>query len=229
MKVWSHVDERCAGFFALGIAQQTGHPRGRPDHVRDGRREPPSRRRRGVRGARAADRRHGRPAARAARTRRRPDDRPAQALRVERAVVLRDRRAAGRRHRPLPRPRRRRPGGRRVDGRAARAPCTSTSRSRSRSPRTRSTGDIPAEDPLAREGRPGRRPLTSVAARRRDARRGAGLAARPDDRRAAPRRRARRASARFGGRRGRDRVRRRVRLPGAGRSRPPSCGRASTT
>jgi 2-succinyl-5-enolpyruvyl-6-hydroxy-3-cyclohexene-1-carboxylate synthase len=24
--VWSHVDERCAGFFALGIAQQTGRP-----------------------------------------------------------------------------------------------------------------------------------------------------------------------------------------------------------
>jgi 2-succinyl-5-enolpyruvyl-6-hydroxy-3-cyclohexene-1-carboxylate synthase len=26
MKVWSHVDERCAGFFAIGIAQQTGRP-----------------------------------------------------------------------------------------------------------------------------------------------------------------------------------------------------------
>src|SRR4051794_35761840 len=26
MKVWSHIDERSAGFFALGIAQQTGHP-----------------------------------------------------------------------------------------------------------------------------------------------------------------------------------------------------------
>ena len=24
--MWSHVDERCAGFFALGIAQQTGEP-----------------------------------------------------------------------------------------------------------------------------------------------------------------------------------------------------------
>src|SRR3954447_25965611 len=26
MKVWSHIDERSAGVFALGIAQQTGHP-----------------------------------------------------------------------------------------------------------------------------------------------------------------------------------------------------------
>ena len=26
LRVWSHVDERCAGFFALGIAQQTGAP-----------------------------------------------------------------------------------------------------------------------------------------------------------------------------------------------------------
>jgi 2-succinyl-5-enolpyruvyl-6-hydroxy-3-cyclohexene-1-carboxylate synthase len=26
IRVWSHVDERCAGFFALGIAQQTGDP-----------------------------------------------------------------------------------------------------------------------------------------------------------------------------------------------------------
>jgi 2-succinyl-5-enolpyruvyl-6-hydroxy-3-cyclohexene-1-carboxylate synthase len=26
IRVWSHVDERCAGFFALGIAQQTGMP-----------------------------------------------------------------------------------------------------------------------------------------------------------------------------------------------------------
>ena len=26
IRVWSHVDERCAGFFALGIAQQTGEP-----------------------------------------------------------------------------------------------------------------------------------------------------------------------------------------------------------
>ena len=26
VRVWSHVDERCAGFFALGIAQQTGRP-----------------------------------------------------------------------------------------------------------------------------------------------------------------------------------------------------------
>ena len=24
--VWAHVDERCAGFFALGLAQQTGQP-----------------------------------------------------------------------------------------------------------------------------------------------------------------------------------------------------------
>jgi 2-succinyl-5-enolpyruvyl-6-hydroxy-3-cyclohexene-1-carboxylate synthase len=26
IQAWVHVDERCAGFFALGIAQQTGHP-----------------------------------------------------------------------------------------------------------------------------------------------------------------------------------------------------------
>jgi 2-succinyl-5-enolpyruvyl-6-hydroxy-3-cyclohexene-1-carboxylate synthase len=26
VRVWSHVDERCAGFFALGLAQQTGDP-----------------------------------------------------------------------------------------------------------------------------------------------------------------------------------------------------------
>ena len=32
IRVWSHVDERCAGFFALGIAQATGAPA----RVRDG-------------------------------------------------------------------------------------------------------------------------------------------------------------------------------------------------
>src|SRR5215208_6457822 len=26
MTVWSHVDERCGGFFAIGLAQQTGRP-----------------------------------------------------------------------------------------------------------------------------------------------------------------------------------------------------------
>src|ERR1700760_1106388 len=68
------VDERSAGFFALGAAQASGGPVALLCH-------PPPRRPRGAPGGDPADRPQRRPAAGAARDRRRPDDRPDQDLR----------------------------------------------------------------------------------------------------------------------------------------------------
>ena len=84
LRCWSHVDERVAGFFALGAGQGDRPPRRRRLHERDRRRPLPARRRRGARGARAAHRADRRPPARAARGRRRADDRPARPLRRRR-------------------------------------------------------------------------------------------------------------------------------------------------
>ena len=64
-----------------------GPPGGGDLHVRQRGREPDAGRGGGARGARAADRAHRRPAARAARHRRRPGDRPDEALRLVRQVV----------------------------------------------------------------------------------------------------------------------------------------------
>ena len=99
--------DRCAGDRrrALGrlLRPRRGagdpHPRRRADHLGDRGRQPPPRRLRGRRVGGTADRAQLRPAAGAARDRRRPDDRPAEALRLGGALVLRGRK-----------PRRRRPG-----------------------------------------------------------------------------------------------------------------------
>ena len=61
------VDERSAGFFALGAAQASGAAGGRPLHLRHRGGQPPPRRLRGRRGRRPADRAHRRPPAGAAR------------------------------------------------------------------------------------------------------------------------------------------------------------------
>ncbi len=90
---WSHLDERCAGFFALGAAKRSGRPGGRDLHLGHGGGQPGAGGDRGPSRARAADRAHRGPPAGAARGRRRPDDRPAEALRRRRQVVLRGRSA----------------------------------------------------------------------------------------------------------------------------------------
>ena len=74
-----------------GAAQATRHAGGRPLHLRHRGREPPPGRERGRRVGGAAARAHRRPPARAARDRRRADDRPAEALRLGGALVLRGR------------------------------------------------------------------------------------------------------------------------------------------
>ena len=138
-------------------------------HLRDGGGQPPSGGLRGRRVERAADRAHRRPAARAARHRRRADDRPAEALRLVRAVVLRGRAptrpttpgcstCARSRAGPSPPPR----------GEPARARSTSTCPGATRSGPSRSRRSVTATSPLALEGARDR-PLTAVAgaARRR--------------------------------------------------------------
>ena len=111
--------ERCAGGDALHLGHRRrqlppGDLRGRP-----------------LRGP--ADRADRRPAAGAARDRRRPDDRPAEALRLLGALVLRGRHPRGRRRRPAPLPLDRLPRVRRGARRAAaRARSTSTSPGASR-------------------------------------------------------------------------------------------------
>ena len=95
---FSHVDERSAGFFALGLAKETGAP-GRPGlHLGHGGGQLPPRDHRGARGARPARRPHRRPPARAARHRRRADHRPGQALRRRGQALRGGRRPRG--HRP---------------------------------------------------------------------------------------------------------------------------------
>ena len=88
LRCHSHVDERCAGFFAVGLAKAsllavavtcTSGTAVRPAAGGG----------RGARGAGAFDRVERRPAARAARGGRRADDRPAWDLRRLREVVLR--------------------------------------------------------------------------------------------------------------------------------------------
>ena len=163
LRCYSHIDERCAGFFALGLAKAIG-PAGRGRlHVGHRRGRAAAGGDRGARGARAAARADRRPPARAARDRRRADDRPAQALRRRGEVVLRGRRA-----------RRRRPSAlrwmRTLACRAywtrARGPprrrCTSTSRCASRSCPT-------SRCPRTTTGRARRRARTCAARRARRA------------------------------------------------------------
>ena len=83
----SVIDERSAGFVALGMAKASGLSGGGDLHLRHRGGQPAPGRVRGVGGARAADRADRRPAARAARGGRRAVDRPGQALRQRRQVV----------------------------------------------------------------------------------------------------------------------------------------------
>ena len=121
--VWSHVDERCAGFFALGIAQRTGKPAVvlTTSGTAAANLHPAV--------AEAAEARlpliaitRGSPA-RAARARRRADDRPDQALRLGGALVLRAGRGPGRRRGPAALPLGRRTGRGGGHCRSARARC----------------------------------------------------------------------------------------------------------
>ena len=99
------LDERTAGFLALGLAKQLQSPgRGR-DHVGHRGRQPPPGGARGVPRRGAAGGAVGRPAGGAARHRRQPDDRPGEDLRrcgpVVRPAAVRDRLGGGsRRCRP---------------------------------------------------------------------------------------------------------------------------------
>ena len=133
------VDERSAAFFALGAAQATRRAGGDALHLGHRGRQLPPGDLRGRRVGAAADRPHRRPAAGAARDRRRADDRPAQALRLLGALVLRSRHPRGRRRRPAALPLGRLPGAwpRRAASRA-RARSTSTSPGASRWRRSRS-------------------------------------------------------------------------------------------
>ena len=91
LRCYSHVDERCAGFFALGLAKAIGAAgRGRVHLGHRGRRAAAGGDR-GARGARAAAAADGRPSAGAARERRGAGDRPAEAVRRRGQVVLRGR------------------------------------------------------------------------------------------------------------------------------------------
>ena len=156
------VDERSAAFFALGAAQAGGLAGGDALHLgnRGGELSPGDLRGRRVRVA--TDRPERRPSARAARDRRRPDDRPAQALRLLGALVLRGRNPRGRRPGPAalplawpagPLPQR--------EERRVRAPFTSTLPWREPLAPVRIEDAVSASDPLALDGRPGR-PLTAV-------------------------------------------------------------------
>ena len=95
LRAWSHVDERVAGFFALGLAKATGRPVAVACTSGTAAAELAPAVIEAARGARAAARADRRPPAGAARRRRRPDDRPAQALRRRRQVVRRGRHARG--------------------------------------------------------------------------------------------------------------------------------------
>ena len=80
----TRIDERTAGFLALGLARTSRTPGRRGDHARHGGRQPAPGRARGVARRGAAGRRHRRPAGPAARHRRQPDHRPGRALRRRR-------------------------------------------------------------------------------------------------------------------------------------------------
>ena len=156
------VDERSAGFFALGAAQASGEPVAllctsgtaaanyHPAVCE------------ADESARAAGRADRRPAAGAARDRRRPDDRPDQALRRLGALVLRSRHPRGRRRRPAPLPLGRLPGaGRRRAGETRPGPVHLNLPWREPLAPVPVEGAVTATDPLALEGRDGR-PLTAV-------------------------------------------------------------------
>ena len=180
------VDERSAGFFALGAAQADRPARPRCSAPRAPRRRtsiPPS--------AEAdeaavplivltADRPAG-----AARDRRRADDRPAEALRVGGALVLRGRHPRCRRRRAAPLPLRRLPRLRGGPGRApARAGAPQRRLARPARARSRVRTTSRRRSPLALEGR-GERPAVRRRLRATPRRGGAARRARRADRRGA--------------------------------------------
>ena len=127
LRLHVRVDERTAGFLALGLAKGSGLPVAVDHDLRHGGRQPAPRRARGPPRRRAARRPHRRPAARAAGDRRQPDDDPAGDLRRPRSAgppTSRPRCRPGPRpvlaQHGLPRPRRARPAG--SGGAAAQGP-----------------------------------------------------------------------------------------------------------
>ena len=143
LRCWSHIDERSAAFFALGLAEATRRPAAVVCTSGTAAANFFPAVDRGGAGARAAARCSPPTARRAARLRRLPGDRSAQALRRPRQVVLRGRRP-GRRPALLPQPRP--PRRRRRCRRARRAGAPQLPLPRAAAARRRSARAIAADD-----------------------------------------------------------------------------------
>ena len=88
LRLHVRIDERSAGFLALGLAKASRRPVRGAVHLGDGRGAPPRGGHRGRRGRCAAAGAHRGPAARAPRHRGQPGHRPAEAVRVRGPLVL---------------------------------------------------------------------------------------------------------------------------------------------
>ena len=132
------IDERSAGFLAIGLAVETRTPGARHHHLGHGRRRAAPGGARGGALRRAADPAHRGPTGRAARHRRQPDHPAGRHLRRRRASA-RHRRPRRRAATTTPRRRRSRP----TCSTGSRGRCTSTSRSASRCRRDGAAGRVP--------------------------------------------------------------------------------------